>query len=134
MTGRRRETPDEIGRLNMYDGGLCRYLLQVVGVVVSEIRYQASSLTAADYSFLCQEMAHLLLYITHMLQSGEYTSCLAQLSGNVEKLKFCGSASHFTIGENDSSLEGLPSVKFSKHLSFVKHLSCVKIWWSCRLR
>ena len=50
-----------------------RFLLQVVGVVGQEVRFRCTDLTSssAEYAFLCQELAHLLLYITHMFQSGE---------------------------------------------------------------
>ena len=53
---------------------LNRLLLQIVGVAAAEINQQSCSLLYTNSSalhFLCQELAHLLLYVTHMFQSGK---------------------------------------------------------------
>jgi len=52
-----------------------RFLLQVVQLIVTELSgrsFHWLSATSASEScdFLCQELSHLLLYITHMFQSG----------------------------------------------------------------
>ena len=52
-------------------------MLQIVGVAAAEINQQSCSLLYTNSSalhFLCQELAHLLLYVTHMFQSGEQPS------------------------------------------------------------
>lgn len=52
----------------------CRFLLQVLGVTAVELSSRLASLVNPQHgttcSFLSQELAHLLLYITHMFQSG----------------------------------------------------------------
>lgn len=53
---------------------IARFLLQVVGVIASEIRRQSytPSIPIEGAQFLCQQLAHFLLYIMHMFQSGIY--------------------------------------------------------------
>ena len=50
----------------------CRFLLQVIGLVAVEINDRSVGLTTSwdSYAMMCQELAHLLLYVTHMFQSG----------------------------------------------------------------
>lgn len=54
---------------------LARFLLQVVGIVSHDICRRTgipSSTQPEDFQFLCQQLSQLLLYITHMFQSGIY--------------------------------------------------------------
>ena len=56
-----------------------RFLLQVVGVIVEKIKIGTTVLTTDpnSYDFICQQLARLLLYITHMFQSGENQNIFA---------------------------------------------------------
>ncbi|XP_064630020.1 huntingtin-like [Lineus longissimus] len=51
-----------------------RFLLQLVGMLAAEIKHWCSSLANGNRGcrFLAQQTAHLLLYITHMFQSGQF--------------------------------------------------------------
>ena len=54
---------------------LClRYFLQIIGRCVTMVNQMALQNKSADQScdFLCQELSHFLMYITHMFQSGTY--------------------------------------------------------------
>lgn len=56
----------------MFYVGFVRYILQVVGSISGVIRDKCCSLSAGrkDCVAVCQGLAHLLLYLTHMFQSG----------------------------------------------------------------
>lgn len=50
-----------------------RFLFQVLGVVIESLCNQIymHTLQFADNKFLCQQVSHLLLYLTYMFQSGK---------------------------------------------------------------
>lgn len=52
---------------------MIRFLLQVVGIVVSEIQTLSfiPAVNTTETHFLCEQLAHLLLYMSHMFQSGD---------------------------------------------------------------
>ena len=65
-----------LGKSLLFSASSCRLLLQILGVAAAEINLQSCSLLhthASALHFLCQELAHLLLYVTHMFQSGVFT-------------------------------------------------------------
>jgi len=51
-----------------------RFLMQVIQLIVTELSRRSFHWlsTAESHDFLCQELSHLLLYVTHMFQSGVY--------------------------------------------------------------
>jgi len=70
-----------VRKWDMCDHSCCccmcgRFLMQVLQLIVTELSgrsfhwLSATSNTVSSCHFLCQELSHLLLYITHMFQSG----------------------------------------------------------------
>jgi len=62
-----------------------RFLMQVIQLIVSELSGRScrwlSSSHESSCNFLCQELSHLLLYVTHMFQSGTHVCfCHSKLS------------------------------------------------------
>ncbi|XP_013398873.1 huntingtin [Lingula anatina] len=51
-----------------------RFLLQVVGVVGQQVACSCTTLVDSNSTslYLCQQLAHFLLYVTHMFQSGQF--------------------------------------------------------------
>lgn len=77
----------DIARLdNSSDSVFARFLFQVVGVLAESINnvVYSSTLCCDDIAFLCQQMAHLLLYLMHMFQSGTFRRIATSAMGIVK--------------------------------------------------
>ncbi|XP_015913152.2 huntingtin [Parasteatoda tepidariorum] len=63
-----------------------RFLFQVLGVVVESLCNHAYmyTLSFTHNTFLCQQAAHLLLYLTHMFQSGTFRSVTNSAMGIIK--------------------------------------------------
>jgi huntingtin len=57
------------------DRCVCRFLLQVIGTCTETLSREkaAVGVTGSNTGFLVQQLTHLMLYITHMFQSGRNT-------------------------------------------------------------
>ena len=70
--------PQQLWDVCVYD----RFLMQVIQLIVTELSGRrsfhslSSTSPAESCDFLCQELSHLLLYVTHMFQSGTCSCCL----------------------------------------------------------
>lgn len=68
---------------------IARFLFQVAGLVADTISQKATNLVllqgGQNIQFLCQQLAHLLLFITHMFQSGLFRRVATAAMGIVQE-------------------------------------------------